>query len=55
MQIRTKIILTEGIQLKMDLASADKDAEESEPSYTACDDEKWHSFCEKQAGSFSSN
>lgn len=35
MQIRTKMILTEGLQLKMDLTSVEKDAEESEPSYTA--------------------
>lgn len=34
------MIFIEGLQLKMDLTSADKDAEESEPSYTACDNEK---------------
>lgn len=52
MQIRTKIII-EGLQLKMDLTSADKDAEESEPSYTPCDNEKWYSYSEKASGSFS--
>lgn len=36
MQVRTKMILIEGLQLKVDLTRADKDAEESEPSYTAC-------------------
>lgn len=55
MQVRTQMILIEGLQLKMDPTSADKDAEESESSYTACDNEKWYSYYEKRPDGFSKN
>lgn len=40
---------------KIDLTSADNDAEKAEPSYVAWNKEKWYSYCEKQSGSFSKN